>query len=72
MAADWQWYSICSKHQGYDESCDLCRVGHWQNETDPAVIADRALWESDPDGWREKHRNNRPLLNLTTRRKANP
>lgn len=49
------WYSICSAHAEYDDSCLRCRVGSWVDESDPAVIADRALWESDPDAWRVAH-----------------
>lgn len=25
------WYSICSRHQEYDEQCKLCNIGSWHN-----------------------------------------
>ena len=25
----YKWYSICSRHQQYDENCELCNIGHW-------------------------------------------
>ena len=25
------WYSICSRHQKYKESCRCCRAGTWNN-----------------------------------------
>jgi hypothetical protein len=59
-----QWYSICSAHN-FDADCELCKVGHWIDESDPEVIADRALWVSNPNAWRAKHAHD--ALNLTTR-----
>ena len=26
-----RWYSICSMHQEYDETCHMCRTGTWNN-----------------------------------------
>lgn len=53
---DWQWYSICSQHQVGNPECPRCNIGKWVDEADPEVMADHALWESDPDAWRAKHR----------------
>ena len=25
------WFSICSRHREYDEACDLCKIGEWEN-----------------------------------------
>ena len=25
------WFSICSCHQEYEESCKLCNTGNWEN-----------------------------------------
>lgn len=25
------WFSICSKHYIYEDSCNLCRTGFWKN-----------------------------------------
>lgn len=27
----WDWYSICSKHREYRETCRLCTTGQWKN-----------------------------------------
>lgn len=24
-----QWFSICSRHRGFDATCDLCQTGSW-------------------------------------------
>ena len=52
-----QWYSICSIHRTYQQACSMCNAGEWVDEDDPERIADKALWQSDPDAWREKHKN---------------
>jgi len=26
------WYSICSRHREYDNTCEMCSVGSWKNE----------------------------------------
>ena len=46
----YDWYSICSRHRTYDESCNCCTAGQWKSR--------RALWWSGlfyrlcPWGWR--------------------
>ena len=25
------WFSICSRHAIYDEKCNMCNTGSWQN-----------------------------------------
>lgn len=57
-----KWYSICSAHQKRRPDCENCNIGNWVDESDPEWIADQALWESDPDAWREKH--NEEVLKL--------
>lgn len=52
--AGWRWYSICSRHQRWDPDCDLCQRGHWVDELSPEFIAERKLWETDPDEWRRR------------------
>lgn len=26
-----QWYSFCSKHTQYNDACNSCKIGGWQN-----------------------------------------
>jgi hypothetical protein len=26
-----RWFSFCSRHREYDESCDICKTGSWKN-----------------------------------------
>jgi len=26
-----RWYSLCSMHQEYNEDCDMCKSGTWNN-----------------------------------------
>jgi len=25
------WFSFCSRHQEYEENCDLCNMGTWES-----------------------------------------
>lgn len=25
------WYSFCSRHREYDDTCDICKSGTWEN-----------------------------------------
>lgn len=45
-----EWYSICSRHPTFDESCSLCQTGRWVNVLE--AEADRVLFNANPEEWR--------------------
>ena len=45
-----EWYSICSAHRGYKETCNLCNKGTWVNVYKQA--AGYFIFERWPDLWR--------------------
>lgn len=64
---NYKWYSVCSRHGGViNLDCAACSTGHWVDEDSPEVIADRKLWNEDPDGWREKHASDRLVFQHIT------
>lgn len=45
-----EWYSICSRHCEHNETCRLCRTGHWVNAWKHAIGA--AFFWCSPPLWR--------------------
>ncbi len=53
------WYSICSQHRDYRESCLRCRTGSWHNRI--ATKIDSLFFRFCPYGWRKwANRKNSP------------
>lgn len=44
-----EWYSICSKHFYYNESCNLCQTGNWVNCY--KHIIEHYIFEKNPNLW---------------------
>lgn len=47
----WEWYSFCSKHAEYQESCGACNAGRWINESETEF--NNWLWTYSPRIWRK-------------------
>jgi hypothetical protein len=45
------WYSLCSRHWNYKESCRLCRTGAWHNQ----IVSElsRMFYKLWPWAWRK-------------------
>ncbi len=48
---DSDWYSICSMHGEYQESCGLCNAGHWVSRVEQT--RSHRLWMFSPWLWRQ-------------------
>lgn len=45
-----EWYSICSRHQEFDEHCAMCQTGSWEFVW--KVRLSGALFRLSPRVWR--------------------
>lgn len=52
---DYDWFSICSRHQKRDDECDLCRRGCWVHL--PTLEESHKLFESDYKEWYRQNNN---------------
>ena len=44
------WFSICSRHAIYDENCNMCNTGSWQNTIKYKVSS--LIYDLFPSLWR--------------------
>lgn len=47
----WTWYSLCSAHHEYDETCARCNVGRWISDNETELS--NWLWTYSPRIWRK-------------------
>ena len=47
----WEWYSLCSAHSKYEQTCHNCNAGRWISED--AREFDNWLWTYSPRIWRK-------------------
>jgi len=46
------WFSFCSRHREYDETCSTCNVGTWVNAIYYKI--DSLIYKISPTFWRWK------------------
>jgi hypothetical protein len=46
----YDWFHICSAHQGYDAECGLCQIGGWMNHW--KWWLGHILYKLFPDVWK--------------------
>lgn len=44
------WFSFCSRHSVYDETCNICNSGNWRNAIKYKVSS--FIYDSFPSLWR--------------------
>ncbi len=60
---DYEWFSICSRHQKRDDDCNLCRRGHWVHL--PTLAERQKLFESDYKEWYRQSNNGKETSEST-------
>lgn len=46
----YNWVSICSKHQSFNEDCNLCQTGSWSNNWKMNIS--EIVYNLAPNFWR--------------------
>ena len=46
----YKWYSICSRHDDYDKTCNMCQAGRWINI--PRQFFDNIVYWEFPNIWK--------------------
>ena len=44
------WFSYCSRHQEYNEDCNICNIGTWENVIHYKITS--LIYKISPSIWR--------------------